>query len=81
MSEKFDLGFISQGFSFLTSDAQQFFGKMTEAEWNAWQPRYHALLDMANGNQRVLPDITWWEQAFLTAMLAHAGMADQLKKI
>jgi hypothetical protein len=80
MSENFDMGYIA-GLSGLSPEAQKFFRNMKEPDWTAWQPRYHALLDLAKGKQRTLPDIQWWEQAFLDALLSHSGMIDRINKI
>jgi hypothetical protein len=79
MSEQFDLGYIA-GLGGMTLSARKFFRAMPEAEWNAWQPRYRALLDICDGKQRFLTPLTWWEQDFLAAMMSHPGMTDSLRK-
>jgi hypothetical protein len=67
VSDNFDMGYIA--FSLVMSpDARNFFAAMTEPEWIAWQPRYHALCAIASGQQQFLPDMTWWEKEFLTSM-------------
>jgi hypothetical protein len=59
--------------------AREFLKTMTDSEWDAWQPRYHALIDMSQGKPGFLPEMTWWENDFLTEMLSHPGMMEQLK--
>jgi hypothetical protein len=67
MSKDFDMGFIAFGLT-LPPDARDFFAAMTEPEWLAWQPRYRTLCSIAHGSQQILPDMTWWEKAFLRSM-------------
>ena len=73
MSETFDMGPWARGLG-LSPEASEFFARMTEPEWNAWKPRYLALLDLANGRPAILSDLQWWETNVLDVMTAHCGM-------
>jgi hypothetical protein len=67
MSETLDMGYIAN-LSGLSTEARKCFRHMNEPEWIAWHPRYLAVIALAAGKAVILSDITWYEQALLTAL-------------